>query len=243
VSSNGPARWQRARRVLPVALVACLLLAAGVAPARSHRRATSPGLAADAAAVQAELSGIPQQGLTLGSSTAPVTVIEYVDLICMRCARAATDLLAPLIGDYVRQGTVQLELAPISQSERSSQYAYGTYSAALQGEAWNYALLAWARSTRSTDGPADAPATLARALGLNLARWRSNLFRPRWANAIEQTVAVVSVGGFTSFPVFTVRGLPDARGHVVVKILRSPVSLPALTAAITGAQTPPAPTH
>jgi hypothetical protein len=63
----------------------------------------------------------------------------------------------------------------------------------------------------------------------------------RWARAVENNVAVVSVAGFTSFPVFTVRGLPDAQGHVPVTILRAPVTLPALTAAITVAQAPPGP--
>jgi len=69
----------------------------------------------------------------LGSSTAPVTVVEYTDLVCLPCASAATSILAPLIGDYVRQGTVRLVLAPITQSQRSSLYAYGTYAAGLKG--------------------------------------------------------------------------------------------------------------
>jgi protein-disulfide isomerase len=226
-------------------VVACLvlltLLAAPARPAtarHSHRNASRPTLLADASAVEAELAGIPQKGLSLGSSAAPVTVVEYADLICTPCANASANLLAPLIGEYVRQGTVRLELDPITMSERSSEYAYGAYSASLQGEGWDYALLAYARSSASSNGPADAPKALARALGLNLRAWRLNLFRPRWAKAVENAVAIASVGGFTSFPVFTVRGLPAANGHIPVTVLRPPVTLPALSAAITKVEGP-----
>lgn len=227
--------------VAVLALLGAVALSAAPVAARSHQddqRAPGPTLAADAAAIEAELAGIPQQGLSLGSSTAPVTVVEYADLICTPCAKAATNLLAPLIGNYVRQGTVRLELDPITMSQRSSEYVYGAYSASLQGEGWDYALLAYASSTGASDGPLHSPADLARALGLNARDWRSNLFRPRWARNVESAVAVVSVGNFTTFPVFTVRGLPDADGRAPVTILRPPVTLPALTAAITGARAP-----
>lgn len=234
VSRTASARRKRATLAL-AALVVMLSAAAG-ASARGAPPLARPTLAADAAAVQAELAGIPQQGLVLGSSTAPVTVVEYTDLVCLSCASAATNVLAPLIGDYVRQGTVRLVLAPITQSQRSSLYAYGTYAAGLQGQAWDFALLAYARSTARGDGPTDQPAALARALALNVRHWRASLFRPRWANSISAAAAVIAVGGFTRFPVFTVRGLPDAKGHVAVKIIRPPVMLPALTAAIAGAQ-------
>jgi Thioredoxin len=242
VSRNRRARWTRAGRIAIATASVGLALAPALAPASPNRAPINPDLASDAAAVEAELSGIPQQGLTLGSSSAPVTVVEYTDLLCQPCATAATKLLAPVIGDYVRQGTVSLELAPITLSQLSSEYAYGAYSAALQGKGWDYVLLAYARSSRTGDGPSDSPAAIASALHLNVRRWRKNLFRPRWANTIRQTVAVVSIGNFTSFPVFTVRGLPGANGRVSVKILRPPVSLPALTAAIAGAQGSGAPT-
>lgn len=231
------ARRKRATLGL-VALVAMLGAAVG-ASAHGAAPPARPTLAADAGAVQAELAGIPQQGLVLGSSTAPVTVVEYTDLVCLPCASAATNVLSSIIGDYVRQGTVRLVLAPITQSQRSSLYAYGTYAAGLQGQAWDFALLAYARSTARGDGPTDQPAALARALALNVRHWRASLFRPRWANSIRGTTEVIAVGGFTSFPVFTVRGLPDAKGHAAVKIVRPPVTLPALTAAIAGAQAAP----
>jgi hypothetical protein len=239
VSRMASARRKRATRGLALTALAAALTAAAGASARGAAPPARPPLAADAAVVQGELAGIPQQGLMLGSSTAPVTVVEYTDLVCLPCASAATSILAPLIGDYVRQGTVRLVLAPITQSQRSSLYAYGTYAAGLQGQAWDFALLAYARSTARGDGPTDQPAALARALALNVRRWRASLFRPRWAKSVSATAAVIAVGDFTSFPVFTVRGLPDAKGHVAVKIIRPPVTLPALTAAIAGAQASP----
>jgi len=198
---------------------------------------TPPALAADAAAIEAELAGIAQQGLSLGLRTAPVTVVEYTDLVCSPCASAAATILTPLIDDYVRPGMVRIVIEPVARSQRSSEYAYGAYSAGMQGAGFADLMLAYARSTPRSDGPLDSPAALAGALGLNVARWRSNLFRPRWANYVEQAVAVAAVGNFTSFPAFTVRGQPGPGGRAPVAVLRAPVSLAALTAAIAEAQT------
>ncbi len=149
---------RRKRATLGLVALAAMLGAAVGASAHGLAPPARPTLAADAGAVQAELAGIPQQGLVLGSSTAPVTVVEYADLVCLPCASAATNVLSSVIGDYVRQGTVRLVLAPITQSQRSSLYAYGTYAAGLQGQAWDFALLAYARSTARGDGPTDQPA-------------------------------------------------------------------------------------
>jgi len=229
-------RLSAAATLIAVLSVGALL--AAPAGARRGPQAPSTALAADAAAIQSELAGIPQRGLTLGFSTAPVTVVEYADLFCGPCANAATNLLAPLIADYVRQGTVRLELDPITLGQRSSEYAYGAYAASLQGAGWDYALLTYARSTAAGSGPPNAPDALALALGLDVHSWRSSLFRPRWARYVEHAVAVASVGNFTSFPVFTVRGVPDSTGEVPVTVLRPLVTLDALNAAITAAQSP-----
>src|SRR5690349_18572434 len=52
------------------------------------------------------LDGIPQRGISLGSPSAPVTLIEFGDLQCPACAQFATETLPAVITRYVRSGRV-----------------------------------------------------------------------------------------------------------------------------------------
>lgn len=67
-----------------------------------------------AAAVQKLLQGIPQHGNVLGSPTAPVTMIEYVDLQCPYCQQFETQSMTTLIPEYVRTGKVKVELRSLA---------------------------------------------------------------------------------------------------------------------------------
>ncbi|MGD0198875.1 MAG: thioredoxin domain-containing protein [Solirubrobacteraceae bacterium] len=216
-----------------MAILVTLVTTAATGHTTREPSAPLPGLTTDAAAVQAQLAGIPQRGLMLGAATAPVTVVVYADLICQPCATAAATLLTPLIADYVKPGFVRVELEPIAQSEQSSQFAYGAYSAGMQGKGWDYALLAYAATTPRSVGPQSSPVALARALGLNRRRWRASLFSQRWANLLEQALAVAAVGKFTNFPVLGVHGPSGARPSVTV--LRPPMTFSELASAISAA--------
>jgi hypothetical protein len=212
------------------------VLAATPAATEGRARSAIPPLTTSAASVEAELAGLPQQGLVLGASTAPVTVVEYADLICLPCARAATTLLEPLISGPVAQGMVRLEFEPIVESQRSSEFTYGADSAGLQEAGWDFLLLAYARTTPRSDGSVNPPAALADALGLNYRHWHKNLFRPMWASQAQHAAAIAAVGGFATYPVFTVRGPAPPGTRPQITILRPPVTLPALSAAISSAQ-------
>jgi hypothetical protein len=237
------------RPVLPITAVvvaAALGSTAGVATSAgrfrpaSHKPPQGPSLAASAAAVQAELAGIPQHGLTLGAASAPVSVVEYADLVSGECARASVALVAPEIASFVRSGVLRIELDPIVESPRSEDFALGAYAAGLQHQGWDYTMLAYARTTAKSYGSTASPQTLVTALGLNPRRWRSVLRRRTWPNKIEQAAKVALLGGFTSYPVFIVRGpgirrrLQPSRRSVI--ILRPPVTLAGLTEAIVKAE-------
>jgi protein-disulfide isomerase len=83
---------------------------------------------------------IPQSGLTLGSPSAKVTLIEYIDLQCPFCRQFDTDVLPNIVDKYVRSGKVKVAarvaafLGPDSVSARRAMIAAGK-----QGRAFNFA--------------------------------------------------------------------------------------------------------
>src|SRR6476619_1071509 len=70
--------------------------------------------AAGSAAVRAEFAGIPQKGTTLGSPSAPATMMVFADMQCPFCAHFDNDVLPSLIQRYVRPGKLKLVFQPIS---------------------------------------------------------------------------------------------------------------------------------
>jgi len=214
---------------------AIALVAPGASPtadAAVHNTSPRPSLPHAAAQVRTQLRGIPQTGLTLGSSSAPVTVFEYADLVCGACAQAATNVLAPLIRRFVPTGRVAIRFEPIVEGPLSDQLTHGALAAGVQRHAWDYVQLAYLRSSPLRYGPAASPERLAHALGLHRRLWRRSLRRRRWASLIEQSARVALLGQFSSYPVFIVRSTPNVFGQRFLSVLRAPTSLRQLSSTV-----------
>ena len=71
--------------------------------------------------------GIPQSGTTLGRPSAPVTLVEYIDLQCPFCREFITEAFPTLVEKYVRPGKVRVEVRGLAfigpDSERGMQAA------------------------------------------------------------------------------------------------------------------------
>ena len=100
---------------------------------------TGPPGASD---VQTMLKGIPQSGTTLGSSIAPVTMVEFIDPQCPYCQEFETQVLPDVIKRYVRTGKVKIQMQPwafIGPDSFRGQAA--ELAAAEQNKAFNYTAL------------------------------------------------------------------------------------------------------
>jgi protein-disulfide isomerase len=92
----------------------------------------------------AMFKGIPQHGLTLGSPTAPVTMVEYIDLQCPFCKDFEAQVLPDIITKYVKTGKVKIEARVLKflgdgQSPNDSQRARNAMvAAATQNKAFNF---------------------------------------------------------------------------------------------------------
>lgn len=90
--------------------------------------------------VNRSLTGIAQEGDSLGSPKAPVTIVEFADLQCPFCRDFSNQILPPIVEKYVKTGKLRMELRFLTflgpDSELASRYAL---FAGQQGRLWNFA--------------------------------------------------------------------------------------------------------
>jgi protein-disulfide isomerase len=132
------------------AVVVAIVVAAGLAvvftggssssvknvPAVGSLTGALPG----AADVEALFKGVPQNGTTLGSPKAPVTMTEYIDLQCPYCQEFETQLFPDIVRSYVRSGKLRVTMRPwafIGPDSRRGQSA--VLAAAGRNKSFNLA--------------------------------------------------------------------------------------------------------
>jgi protein-disulfide isomerase len=154
-AKNGPRERQASPRVLIavgavlVAILVAVVLAVVVGRGSSSSSLTNvpavgtlAGALPGAADVEALFKGIPQNGTTLGSRSAPVTMVEFIDPQCPFCREFDTQVLPSIIKNYVRTGTLRIQMQPwafIGPDSVRGQAAQ--LAAARQNKAFNYTQL------------------------------------------------------------------------------------------------------
>jgi protein-disulfide isomerase len=86
----------------------------GVALAGGSSGKSSSSPLKNVSTVRTLLSGIPQHGNVLGSASAPVTLIEYVDMQCPYCDAFEKQVFPGLVRSYVRPGKVRMVIRPLA---------------------------------------------------------------------------------------------------------------------------------
>lgn len=171
------------------------------APAASKTVAMAPQTAA-------LLHGIPQHGATLGSPTAPVTLVEYADLQCPYCGEFARTTLPMLIRDYVRTGKVKLVFHGLEFVGPDSDTALrAVYAAGRQNRLWSYADLMFENQGTENTGwvTEDLITSVAAAVpGLDGAEFESARRTSAVAEAIATSGQSATAYGVTHTPWFQV---------------------------------------
>ncbi len=126
-------------RLGALVIAAAAVVAVMIAVTRPHADAPAAP-PAQRAQVAAQFAGLPQHGTTLGSPSAPATLIEFADLQCPYCGVFARDVLPSVIARYVRTGRLRLELNVLAfvgpDSVRAGRMAA---TAAGQDRLWTFA--------------------------------------------------------------------------------------------------------
>jgi protein-disulfide isomerase len=165
VSKGGVRRRQANPRVLAIAVGVLVLAGIGIGLAialsggGSKLSATVPTIGNAATGlpgstdIAAQLNGVPEHGMTLGSQTAPVTLVEYIDLQCPICREFETTVMPDLITKYVKTGKVKVEarvlkfIGPDSERGRNAMVA-----AAEQNKAFNFSQVLYANQGTENTG-------------------------------------------------------------------------------------------
>ncbi len=104
------------------------------------------------------LKGIPQDGMSLGWPSAPVTLLEYVDLQCPFCKEHQLDVQPALIKELVRTKQAQIAFVPLAFLGSDSVAARNVFMRMAQtNKAWDFAnLFYWNQGQENSGYVTDA---------------------------------------------------------------------------------------
>jgi protein-disulfide isomerase len=189
---------------------------------KANTKITNSTKAAARRTVAAELAGIPQSGNVLGKASAPITLIEYGDLVCPICRDFAVTTEPGIIKNLVKTGKAKLEFRAFetaSQTANASEYVatqVAARSAGLQNLEWNYVLLTYREQPQTLNGqPAEESSYItpkylqdlaAQVHGLNLIKWQSHLADVGLANDVTTDGQAALASGAQGTPAVTVTG-------------------------------------
>ena len=103
--------------------------------------------------INAELVGLPQDGITLGDPKASVTITEYGDLQCPVCAAFAAQVMPDLISNEVEPGNARIEFKNFNIiGPDSEDAAKAALAASKQGRYWQFIDLFYANQGAENSG-------------------------------------------------------------------------------------------
>ena len=130
--------------------------------------------------IDAELAGLPQDGITLGDPKASVTITEYGDLQCPVCAAFADQVMPDLISNEIEPGNASIEFKNFNIiGPDSEDAAKAALAASKQGRYWQFIDLFYANQGAENSGYVTDAFLEAVAEGAGVADSRPVQRRPR----------------------------------------------------------------
>jgi protein-disulfide isomerase len=175
---------------------------------------------------------------TLGTGTAPVTIVEFTDYQCPFCAHHAREILPRLKRDYIDHGKVRYVVRdlPLPMHPWAPRAAQAARCAGLQGGAqyWRFHDVLFT----TQDSVSDSSFTpIARQLGLDAGRFSQCLQSDVAANHVKKDLQDAEKVGLRETPSFVI-GPTSSTGMVTGKVLRGALPYEQFAAAIDAALRP-----
>jgi protein-disulfide isomerase len=229
------ARAERARRdrrlrmlggtvVGAIAIVVVLVAISSGGSSAQVVKPNSPAAKKAQSTVNTLLAGIPQQGATLGSNSAKVTLTEYGDLVCPVCKSFALGAENQLIANDVRSGKVKIvykALKTASQTANNSMFVpsqTAMLAAGNQKKGWDYIELFYHEQGDETQSYVtdNYLGGLAKQVqGLNFNQWSSDRQSSTLSAQVTSDVTSAAGAGYNSTPTLVVSG-PKSQAPAIV---------------------------
>jgi len=161
---------------------------------------------------------IPENRLVLGAASAPVTLVEYVDLQCPFCQQFETQLMPDIVATYIKTGKLKVEtrivafIGPDSQTGRKA-----TIAAGLQNKAYPFMELLYYNQGTENTGWLDnniIGTAAASVRGMNVPKLFADMNSSTVSNLASEFDSQMKVDKVTSTPTLFV-GKSGTKGKVV----------------------------
>lgn len=218
-----------------LAFLAVVVVAVLIVVSQSDSDGGDASNIAGTAEIEAELAGIPQTGMVLGSPRAKAKLIEFGDLQCPVCKGFAEEILPPIIEGQVRSGEARLEFRNfVILGEESAAAGAAAVAAGLQGRGWNFVELFYRNQGTEASGYVTdefLAAIAAAAKVPDIAEWNQVRESAKVISRVESTTDEAERLGFGGTPSFAVEG----PGTQELESLGTPQSTGALESALESA--------
>src|SRR5690349_7840310 len=167
-------------------------------PTVAANAAAPSGKPADATIFKVPIDDSPIKG----SADALVTLVEFSDYQCPFCSRANATV-EQLQKDYGNKLRVVMKQNPLSFHPRAKPAALGAMAAGEQGKYWEYHEKLFANAKALEDADLEK---YAGEIGLNVARWKTDLAKPEFSAIIDRDQALAGKLGANGTPAFFING-------------------------------------
>jgi protein-disulfide isomerase len=220
--------------IVVVIIVVILVATGGGSKTTGIQKAQSGATPPVVTEVTSLLQGIPQNGNTLGSPSAPVTLQYFGDLECPICKDFTLGALKTLIPKYVRTGKLKIEYRNLETATREPETFKTQQVAALaagkQQKMWDYIELFYHQQGEENTEYVNEKylQNLAQQVsGLNLTSWSAARADPQFTNTVAADAQAANNAGFTGTPSFLIGKTAGSAQKLEYQSLTDPASFEA----------------